>query len=387
MALQNNQRQRAIFWGWRLNTRLMRAILAMPFGLSVISCADEVPPPPPAVEVSVIRIDGTTQPLELAYSARTRGTREVEVRARVSGILERRYYREGEMVSAGDRLFRIDPAPFAAAARSAQGQLGIHVARLKETERQLARVKALHARGFVSGRSLDQAESDHATAMSAAAASRGELDRAQLYLAYTEVRAPISGVTGLESRSEGSLVDAESSDSSLLTTITQTDSLYIDFAMPEPEAQSVRAAMNGGGVTARLRSAGSDTVLGTAKITFIDTRVNVDTGTVDVRATLRNEGGRISPGQFVRVELLGLAARAGTYVPARAVSHGAEGPFVWKIDKRNRARMQPVTIDAPVGNFMRIAKGVVSGDRIVIDGILKLQPGAAVHAVPAIVHR
>ena len=365
----------------------MRAILVMPVGLSVISCANEAPAPQPAVAVSVIRIDGKAQPLELAYSARTRGTREVEVRARVSGILERRYYREGEMVSAGDRLFRIDPAPFAAVVRSAQGQLGIQIARMKETEQQLARVRALHARGFVSGRSLDQAEADYATARSAAAASRGELDRAQLDYSYTVVRAPISGITGLETRSEGSLIDATSSDSSLLTTITQTDSLYIDFAMPEPEAQSARAAMNGGGVTARLRSAGSGTVLGTANITFIDTRVNVDTGTVDVRATLHNGGGRISPGQFVRVELLGLAAQAGTYVPARAVSHGAEGPFVWKIDKRDRARMQPVTIDAPVGNFMRIAKGVMPGDRIVIDGVLKLQPGAAVLAVPAVVHR
>lgn len=370
-----------------MNTRLVRAILVMPFGLSMISCADEAPAPPPAVEVSVIRIAGTAQPLELAYSARTRGTRDVEVRARVSGILERRYYREGEMVSAGDPLFRIDPAPFAAAVRSAQGQLGIQIARLQETERQLARVKALHARGFVSGRSLDQAEADYATARSAAAASRGELDRAQLDHSYTVVRAPISGITGLETRSEGSLVDAASSDSSLLTTITQTDSLYIDFAMPEPEAQSVRAAMNGGGVTVRLRSAGSDTILGTAAITFIDTRVNFDTGTVDVRATLRNEGGRISPGQFVRVELLGLAARAGTYVPARAINHGAEGPFVWKVDKDDRARLQPVTIDAPVGNYMRIAKGVAPGDRIVIDGVLKLQPGAAVRAVPAIVHQ
>lgn len=339
------------------------------------------PPAPPPVEVSVVEVAGGAQPLHLAYSARTRGIREVEVRARVSGILERRYYRQGDRVSAGDPMFRIDPLPSAAVMRSAQGRLGMENARLKEATLRHDRVTKLHDRGFVSGANRDLAAADYAAAQSSTAAARADLDRARLDLSFTQVRAPISGITGTEARSEGSLVDAALADSSLLTTITQTDSLYVDFAMPEQEARSVRALMAGGKVSVRLLASGSGAVIGTAPVTFVDTRVNMDTGTVDVRATLDNKDGRLSPGQFVRAEIADMKAPAGIYVPARAVSHGTDGPFVWKIDAKNVAHMQPVTLGTPVGNFVAVTKGVAPGDRVVVEGVLKLQPGAAVHAV------
>ena len=345
--------------------------------LLAVGCSEAVPPPPP-VEVSIVRIDGGSQPLNLSYSARIRGTREIEVRARVSGILERRYYQPGETVAAGARLFRIDPAPHAAAVRSAHGQLGTHLARLREAEAQRTRVAALFGRGFVSGRNRDQAEADHAEARAAVAAARAELDKARLDLSYTEVRAPISGSTGLETRSEGSLIDAALEESSLLTTITQTANLYVDFAIPEREAQSVRAAMAKGSVLVRLYPTGSTKPLATAPITFLDTRLNLDTGTVDARATLPNLGGRLSPGQFVRAELADMAAPPGVYVPAKAVNHGADGTFVWKIDKQDKAQIQPVTLGEPLGNAVRIDKGLAKGDRVVTEGVLKLMPGAAV---------
>lgn len=345
--------------------------------LLAVGCSEETPLSPP-VEVSIVRIEGGPQPLDLSYSARIRGTREIEVRARVSGILERRYYQPGETVAAGTRLFRIDPAPYAAAVRSAQGQLGTHLARLSETEAQRARVAALFGRGFVSGRNRDLAEADHATARAAVAAARAELDKARLDLSYTEVRAPISGTTGLEARSEGSLIDATLEESSLLTTIIQTANLYVDFAIPEREAQSVRAAMAKGPVMVRLFPAGSNRPLATAPITFLDTRLNLDTGTVDARATLPNIGGRLSPGQFVRAELADLSAPPGTYIPSKAVNHGSEGSFVWKVDAQGKAQMQPVVLGEPLGNFVRIDKGLAKGDRVVTEGVLKLQPGAAV---------
>lgn len=345
--------------------------------LLAVGCSQEAPPPPP-VEVSMVRVDGGSQPLNLSYSARMRGTREIEVRARVSGILERRYYQPGETVAAGARLFRIDPAPYAAAVRSAQGQLGTHLARLRETEAQRSRVAALFGRGFVSGRNRDLAEADHAGARAAVAAARAELDKARLDLSYTEVRAPIAGATGVETRSEGSLIDATSEESSLLTTITQTGQLYVDFAIPEREARSVRAAMAGGRVLVRLFPTGSTSPFATAPITFLDTRLNPDTGTVDARATLPNLDGRLSPGQFVRAELADLAAPPGVYVPVKAVNHGSEGPFVWKVDREDKARMQPVGLGDPIGNFIRIDKGIAKGDRVVTEGVLKLMPGAVV---------
>ena len=351
--------------------------------LLLAACSGGAPPSPPPVEVSVIRVGSAAQPLDLAYSGRTRGAREIEVRARVSGILERRYYREGETVAAGDRLFRIDPAQFIAAVHSAEGRLGIEAARLDQAERQRRRVTDLFARGFVSGRNRDQAEADYATARSSVAAARAELQRANLDLSYTDVRAPIGGVTGLESRSEGSLIDATSTEDSLLTTIAQTDSLYVDFSMPDAEAQLLRTVLKRGGVTARLLATASDALLATAPITFIDTRVDSNTGTVSVRATLINAGPKLSPGQFVRVQLAGLAAPVGTYLPARAINHGANGPYVWKIDGKGLANMHPVTLGPSIGDLIRVDKGIRPGDRIVVDGVLKLQPGSTVHMVAA----
>ncbi len=345
--------------------------------LLATGCSEQAPQPSP-VEVSIIRIDGGEQPLNLSYSARIRGTREIEVRARVSGILERRYYQPGETVAAGARLFRIDPAPYAAAVRSAQGQLGTHLARLRETEAQRARVAALFGRGFVSGRNRDLAEADHDAARAAVAAARAELEKARLELSYTEVRAPIAGATGLDVRSEGSLIDATSQESSLLTRITQTSDLYVDFAIPERDARSVRAARTKGKVLVRLFATGAMNPLATAPITFLDARLNLDTGTVDARATLPNVDGRLSPGQFVRVELVDLVAPPGIYIPAKAVNHGADGTFVWKVDAQDKAQIVPVTLGEPLGNFVRIDKGLAKGDRIVTEGVLKLQPGAVV---------
>ena len=253
--------------------RRLAGQIAIAWAVSLAACSGDAPPPPP-VEVSVVRVGSAAQPLDLAYSGRTRGAREIEVRARVSGILERRYYKEGESVAAGDRLFRIDPAQFIAAVDSAQGRLGIESARLAQAERQRARVNELFARGFVSGRNRDQAEADYATARSSVAAARAELQRARLDLSYTDVRAPIGGVTGLETRSEGSLIDATDADKSLLTTIAQTDSLYVDFSMPEAEAQLLRAVLDRGGINVRLLATGSDALLATAPITFIDARVD-----------------------------------------------------------------------------------------------------------------
>ncbi len=128
----------------------------------------------------------------------------------------------------------------------------------------------------------------------------------------------------------------------------------------------------------RLYPTGSTKPIATAPISFLDTRLNLDTGTVDARATLPNIGGRLSPGQFVRAELADMAAPPGIYVPAKAINHGADGTFVWKVDRLDKAQIQPVTIGEPLGNFVRIDKGLVKGDRVVTEGVLKLMPGAAV---------
>lgn len=350
--------------------------------LFIGGCKPQEPPAPPPPEVSVVTLTSASVPLNLAYTARARGEREVEVRARVSGILEKRFYIEGAKVEAGALLFRIDPKPFAAAARSAEGRLGVERAQLAETEQQVKRVAQLFERGLTAVRERDLAEAAYASAKAAVAAATADLDRAKLDLAYTEVRAPIAGITGREARSEGSLINA-SDDSSLLTTIAQSDRLYVDFSMPESEARLVRDALakNPGAVSVRLQPADGEVLKDAAQIEFLDARVDGDSGTVSVRATLPNAENHLSPGQFVRARLEGLSSGVGVYVPARAVLYGADGPFVWKIDAQNIVQFAPVRLSPGHGNLLRADEGLAAGDRVIVDGVLKVAPQAPVKPV------
>lgn len=363
----------------RKGLRNARMRSGLPFLLLLTACGGSSDDAQQAVELPIVTVDDKPQPLLLAYTARTQGERQVEVRARVSGILQRRYYREGEPVRQGDRLFLIDPAPFAAEVRSAQGRLGVEQARLNATTRHWRRIEQLAERGFASGRARDDAEADYKAGQASVNAARAELARAQLDLGYTSVRAPISGMTGREARSEGSLVDA-TGESALLTTITQSDRLQIHFAMPDEEARMVREALaaDPGTVRVRLVPEGGSALADMATIDFISTTVNPNTGTVDARATFANGAGALSAGQFVRAEITGIASRSGAYVPARAVMHGADGPFVWIIDRKGGAQIRAVTLGLANGNLMHVAKGLRKGDRVIVDGVLKLQPGMAV---------
>lgn len=349
--------------------------------LAVTSCGHgETPPAPAAPEVTVVAVAAKPIPLNLKYTARTRGEREVEVHARVSGILEKRYYREGERVAANALLFRIDPAQFAAEVARLRGLESVEKARLIETTAQRDRILSLADKGVVSKRDRDAAVAAYATAYASAEAAKGALRQAELNLSYTDVRAPIAGATGRESRSEGSLVDADG-PSSLLTTIVQTDRLYIDFALPEHEAEIVRAAMKKGPVAVRLAPGGRSEIAQIAKLEFLDTRVDADSGTVPARALLDNKEAKLAPGQFVLARIDGLSTAPAIYIPARAVLNTPDGALVWALDKDNKVQPRPLKLGHPAGNLVEVAEGLKAGDRIVVDGILKVGPGIAVKPV------
>lgn len=346
--------------------------------LLLAACGRNAAPPAPApIPVNVVAVAVGAVPLDLKYSARTRGEREVEVHARVSGILLKRYYREGQQVAANDLLFRIDPAPFAAEVSRLRGLEAVEQARLVEATAQHERILALAAKGIVSKRDRDAAVAAYATARASADAARAALRQAELNLSYTDVRAPIAGTTGRESRSEGSLVEA-GDDSSLLTTLVQADRLLVDFSLPEQEAAMVRTAMDKGPVAVRLATANAGELAETARLAFVDARVDADTGTVPAQATLDNRRGLVAPGQFVFARIEGQSSATGIHIPARAVLNSADGTLVWALDKDSKAQPRPVRVGHATGNLVEIVDGLAAGDRVIVDGILKVQPGAPV---------
>lgn len=340
----------------------------------------QMPPP----EVAVQTVDSSAVPLDLTYTARTVGSREVEVRARVGGILLKRRYEEGSRVREGQPLFQIDPEPIRARVASARAEVSVARARLDEARRQKERVLPLFEKNAVSQSRRDEAVSAFEVAQANLTAAEAALKTAELDLEYSDVRAPISGLTSREMLSEGSLV-ATDQNSSLLTRIVQIDPLYVEFSVPEAEAVLLRNSLAPANkqpapVVKLLLDDGSE-YPDAAKLTFVDNAVDVQTGTVRVRAVLGNKAAQLIPGQFVRARVEGVTLANVVSIPRKAVMSNAQGTFVWLVGADDKVEMRPVQVGRGMRNDVVITAGLAAGDRYVVDGVLKVQPGIQVSAV------
>ena len=339
-------------------------------------------PPPEVAAVTVTRGD---MPLAMEYMGQTAGSREVEVRARVGGILLRRAYEEGTPVKQGDLLFEIDPAPFQATLEQAQGRLAQTEAKLSQAKRDLARMEELFRGDVISQKDRDDAMTTFETATAEVTAARAAVREAGLNLGYTKVEAPISGLTSKEARSEGSLVVA-SSDSSLLTTISRVDPIYVNFSIPGPETMLLRQMRekgqigfnNGKDFQASLIQPDGRPFGHEGRINFTDTQVDQTTGVVKYRAEFPNPENTVMPGQFVRVRLNGAFLKDAMTVPQGAVLVTQQGTMVWVVDAAGVVSPRPVVLGRTEGNNYLVEKGLEPGERVVTEGIIKVRPGMTV---------
>ena len=342
---------------------------------------------PPAPEVTVQTVGHEPIPLDLTYTARTVGSREVEVRARVGGIVLKRRYQEGSRVVQGQPMFLIDPEPVRARAASARAEVAVAQARLDEARRNRDRVLPLFEKNAVSQSRRDEAVSGFEVAQANVLAAQSQQRMAQLDLEYTDVRAPISGLTSREVLSEGSLVSTDQ-QSSLLTKIVQVDPLYIEFSVPEAEAALLR---NGLAASQSARPPGVKLILEdgseypqSAQLTFVDNAVEVTSGTVRVRAVLPNKEAQLIPGQFIRARVEGVMLSNVVSIPRKALMSGPQGAFVWLVGADSKAQMRPVQVGRGFGNNIVVTDGLQPGDRYIVEGVLKvMQPGTLVSAVTA----
>ena len=349
-----------------------------------------VPPPP---EVSVITVQASTLPIELEYAGQTAGSRETEVRARVAGILQRRLFTEGSTVKAGQPLFQIDPANLQNQAASLDAAVALAKARVDQARRDQARLVPLIAEKAISQKEFDDAKSAADIADATLKQTQAQANEARLNLGYTRVVAPIGGITSTANKSEGSLVTAADS---LLTTIVQTNPIYVNFSVSESEFISLNQRVKAGklnvpgqrsggnlGFDVRVKLADGSLYPQSGKLNFSGQRVNPQTGSIDVRAEIPNADGSLRPGQFVRV-LLGGATRPDTIgVPQRAVIDSPFGKIVFKVTPDNKLAPQPVELGGWSNGNWVITKGLQNGDRVLVEGFIKAnQPGMTVRVVP-----
>ncbi len=339
-------------------------------------------PPPEVVAVTMTR---GNLPLNMEYMGQTAGSREVEVRARVGGILLRRAYVEGTPVKKGELLFEIDPEPFQATLEQAQGRLAQSEAKLSQAKRDLARMQELFKGDVISQKDRDDAMTAFETATADVDSARASVKEATINLGYTKVEAPISGLTSKEARSEGSLV-AATAESSLLTTISRVDPIYVNFSIPGTETMAFRSLREKGRIAfadgwdfqARLVLADGRVLPSVGRINFTDTQVDAATGVVKFRAEFPNPEGAVMPGQFVRVRLDGAALKDALLVPQGAVLTTQQGTMVWVVDDKGVVSPRPVVLGRTEGNGYIVESGLESGDRVISEGIIKVRPGMTV---------
>ena len=349
--------------------------------VALAACAKHENPAPPPAEVVVEGVVRRDLPVALTYPARVAGTRVVEVRAQINGRIVRRAYKEGSAVAAGDLLFQIDPEPYRNAYDQAVAQVALQRASIEGTTNEYARAKSLVAEGAVSRREFEQADAAYKQAQAALASASAAAKSAKLDLDYTSVRAPVSGIASKEAVTVGNLVNGgtgRAAGGDLLTSIVQADPAYVEASIPEPEFLKFRdvAAVNPDGLSVHIKSGSSCDLSG--KVDFTDSFVSAATGTIRARAIFPNPEGCLVSGQYLAVEVRGLMLPHSVAVPKTAVLFSQMGPMAWTVDAADTVQPRPVKVQESWQDAWIISKGLDTGDRVIVEGLLKVTPGAKV---------
>ena len=346
-------------------------------------------PPRPTVEVTVVTVRQQETPVDFEFTAQTQSSREVEIRARVDGFLERRMYTEGALVKEGQVLFVMDKKPFEAALQSAKGALAQQQARLLVTKQNLARVIPLAAQNALSKKDLDDATGNEKQAEAAVIAAQGEVRTAELNLSYCTIRSPLVGLSSFARVQDGSYVTPN--QSGLLTYVYQLDPMWVNFSISENELLRYRDQVAKGLLRFPPNNQFDVTVIEAdgsvypqqGRIDFTNPAFSQETGTFLVRATFANPKGTLKPGQFVRAKVSGAVRPNAVLVPQRAVLQGAKSHFVWVLDQDSKPHQRVIEVGDWHGDDWFVNDGLKAGERVVVDGAIRVSSDAHIKVVSA----
>ncbi|WP_223969882.1 efflux RND transporter periplasmic adaptor subunit [Bradyrhizobium sp. RD5-C2] len=337
--------------------------------------------PEPAVPVTVAVIQPRPTTLFDDFSGRLEAVDRVQLRPRVAGAILATNFTEGALVKSGDILFKIDPAPYAAEVDRAQAQLEAAKARVVFTTSEVERGAQLVGNNIVTKRDFDQRDNANREAIANVKAAEAALQTAKLNLDYTEVRAPVDGRVGRIEITVGNLVAAGTS-SPVLTSLVSVNPIYASFdADEEVVLRALNSIADASGKRGNLDQIPVDMVTSgglSAKghIQLIDNQVNGQSGTIRVRAVFKNEDGRLIPGQFARVRMGQPKQQTMVLIDERAVGTDQDKKFVMLVGEDSRAVYRSVTLGGAVDGLRIVTTGLKSGDRIVVNGLQRVRPGA-----------
>jgi membrane fusion protein, multidrug efflux system len=308
----------------------------------------------------------------------------VTVRARTDGQVMEKHAQDGQMVNAGDLLFRLDDREIQAQIAHDEAALARDNANQAKAEADLKRTEQLLSKNIASQVQVEQYSADAKVAAANVAADKAALEADRIRLEYATVRAPISGRLGVVRVTEGNLVRGNDNTGDGLVTITQMKPLRVSFSLPERNLDLLRAALDRKeAAPVRVYASGTDRILATGALTFVDSAVDQTSGTINAKATFPNEDGRLWPGQYVRVSLdVGKRPNATT-VPLVAIQPGQDSTFAYVVNPEKVIERRTVEVTARLGDVAVVGAGIKPGEHVVVEGQLRLRDGSRVNETEA----
>jgi membrane fusion protein (multidrug efflux system) len=353
----------------------------------VAGCGREAPKAPEKgpVAVTVLTVERKDVPVTAVYVAQTQSSQAVNIQARVSGWLDKRVYVEGSVVKAGQVLFQMDQKPFQAQVDAQAAALQRNQAALQVATQNLARTKPLAEQNALSQKDLDDAQGQYQQSAAAVEQSKAQLEEAKLNLSYATIRSPVDGVSSYAIVADGTYLNPQNAQ---LTTVSVLTPMWINFSVSENEMERIRNDVRsgqlklpeGGRFVVEIEMVDGSLFPYTGTITFADPSYNPTTGTFLLRATVNNPAGVLRPNQYVRVRLKGAIRPNAVVIPQRAVQQGARGHFVWIVNKSDQAELRPVVVGEWKDEGWLISEGLADGDKVVVEGGVRLTETAPVKA-------
>jgi multidrug efflux system membrane fusion protein len=356
--------------------RTTAALLAVSAVALLLGCSEKKAPAPAAVPVAVAQAVSKPMPVRVQAVGNILAAESVTVRSQVTGPLADVRFTEGQDVQQGQVLFTIDPRPFQAQLEQAQAELTRVQASAQFAKREAARYQELFNQGLVARSQQEQVTSNASAAEAMARAARSAVETARLQLSYTTIRAPLSGRSGRVLVDRGNLVQANATD---LVVINQVRPIEVSFTVPADSVNEIRRRAAANELEVVAIQAG-DTTPAAGRLTFIDNRVDPQTGTIQLKATFPNDDARLWPGQFATVVVTLGVENDAIVVPSAAVQTGQQGTYVFVVKPDSTAESRPVTVARQIGEETVVTRGVAPGETVVIDGQLRLAPGVRVEA-------
>lgn len=384
IQLHNNKRR---LLAVALGVLAVAGMSAAVFGVSGAGARADVVVAPAAMPVSV----ATVVPSDVAtwdeFSGRLEAVERVDIRSRVAGTVHAVHFREGALVKKGELLLTIDPAPYAAEVERASAQVAAAQARLAQAKGEQERSQRLWSEQAISRREFDERTNGKGEADANLRAAQAALQTAQLSLGYTQVRAPVAGRVGKLEVTVGNLV-AAGPGAPVLTTLVSVSPIYASFDVDEQVIAKALKDVSAGGdrrlerIPVQMGTAASTDTPFEGRLQLVDNQVDAKSGTVRARAVFDNKGGQLMPGQFARIRMGQATQATALLVNERAVGTDQNKKFVLVVGEGNKAEYREVTLGASVNGLRVVKNGLAPNERIVVNGLQRVRPGALVAPQP-----